>query len=128
MIVDVLDVLAEVIYRFAGLITAHQQALLDALLPNLLYPRPLVRKRAVLALGTCASTMAMLLSLHRSFHGRACALCAGHLVKALADKAFFALTEHLIAETRKATKADDLRSLIACIGTISYGATLARAS
>ena len=54
VIVDVLDVLAEVIYRFAGLITAHQQALLDALLPNLLYPRPLVRKRAVLALGTCA--------------------------------------------------------------------------
>ena len=32
----------------------RQQALLDALLPNLLYPRPLVRKRAVLALGTCA--------------------------------------------------------------------------
>ena len=48
-----LDVLAEVIYRYPTHIVAQHQALLDALLPNLLYPRPLVRKRAVLALGAC---------------------------------------------------------------------------
>lgn len=45
-------------------------------------------------------------------------------MKSLPDKSFFTLVEHLIKETQKATALDDLRSLIACIGTVSYEETI----
>jgi hypothetical protein len=51
VITHALDVLSELVARLPAHTAASHQALLDTLLPNLLYPRALVRKRAALTLG-----------------------------------------------------------------------------
>jgi len=50
--VDTLDILAEVIARYPAQVANLHTQILEVVLPTLLYPRPLARKRAVIALGT----------------------------------------------------------------------------